>query len=235
MIYVTGAVNGNQCLWETCVAPMLKEGDTVICTGDFGIGSFNGCPMTEKQFFDYLSKKKYTILFVDGEKENYRKLRRHCVSRWNGGWVHRIRPNIIHLMRGEVYEIEGKRLFAFGGAASVETPFRVPGKNWWSEELPSKREYANAYRNLRRCNYRVDYIITHTCPKRTLNCMPLWRTATTEELPLMDFFDELRMMVRYKRWYFGHFCEDKEMGDNQYALLHDIRELDTGRWVVYRI
>ena len=37
---------------------------------------------------------------------------------WDVGKVQRIRPSVIHLMRGQVYEIEGKTFFTMGGGSS---------------------------------------------------------------------------------------------------------------------
>lgn len=37
---------------------------------------------------------------------------------WNGGKVHKIKSSIIHLMRGQVFSIAGKKIFTFGGAQS---------------------------------------------------------------------------------------------------------------------
>ena len=38
-------------------------------------------------------------------------------SKSDGGKVHKIRPSVIHLMRGQVFELEGKKIFTFGGAS----------------------------------------------------------------------------------------------------------------------
>ena len=40
------------------------------------------------------------------------------VREWNGGLVHEARPHVLHLMRGEVYGIDGLTVLAMGGAAS---------------------------------------------------------------------------------------------------------------------
>lgn len=130
MIYVTGDTHGNQILWDACITSFLKPGDTIIVLGDFGIGFFDGKYWPEEMFFDYLAEQPYTVLFVDANHENFDKLNAYEVSEWNGGRVHRIRPNVIHLMRGEIYEIDGKKVFTFGGGYSLDRDFRVPGKTW---------------------------------------------------------------------------------------------------------
>ena len=40
------------------------------------------------------------------------------ITEWNGGKVHKIADNIIHLMRGQVFDIDGIRFFTMGGASS---------------------------------------------------------------------------------------------------------------------
>ena len=40
------------------------------------------------------------------------------VEQWHGGNVHKIRPHVIHLMRGQVFELQGRTFFTMGGAQS---------------------------------------------------------------------------------------------------------------------
>ena len=46
------------------------------------------------------------------------------MEKWHGGKVHKINDSIIHLMRGQVYNIDNNNIFTFGGAASVDKEFR---------------------------------------------------------------------------------------------------------------
>ena len=52
------------------------------------------------------------------------------VDQWHGGRVQFIRSNVIHLMRGEIYDIDGKKIFCFGGGYSLDKDYRVPGRTW---------------------------------------------------------------------------------------------------------
>ena len=101
MIYVTGDIHGDQILWDACISNFLKEGDNIIVLGDFGIGFFDGRYWPEEMFYDYLAEQKYTVLFVDGNHENFEKLNSFPVDQWHGGRVQFIRSNVIHLMRGD--------------------------------------------------------------------------------------------------------------------------------------
>jgi predicted phosphodiesterase len=91
-----------------------SENDYLIVCGDFGYIFLNDD--REKAFLDYLETKPYTICFVDGNHENFPVIYSYPKELWHGGYIHRIRKNILHLMRGQVFEIEGKKIFTFGGA-----------------------------------------------------------------------------------------------------------------------
>ena len=118
MFYVTGDTHGNQTQWMTSMDKFLKKGDTIIVVGDFGIGFFDGRHWPEDMFFDYLSEKPYTVLFIDGNHENHDRLNEMPVTEWHGGKVHKVRPSVIHLMRGQVFDIDGVSVFTFGGTIS---------------------------------------------------------------------------------------------------------------------
>ena len=64
----------------------------------------------EKWWLDWLEAKSYTTLFVDGNHENFDRLYDYPVEEWHGGKVHKIRSSVIHLMRGQVFEIDGKKM-----------------------------------------------------------------------------------------------------------------------------
>lgn len=49
-----------------------------------------------------------TILFADGNHEQFDALNSYSVDEWNGGKVHIIEPGIIHLMRGQVTRSMGR-------------------------------------------------------------------------------------------------------------------------------
>jgi hypothetical protein len=95
---------------------VLTADDHVIVLGDFGVcWDNNGSDSKVRNFWNRLKCK---TLFIDGNHENFDLLNNYPVSNWNGGKVHEIGKKITHLMRGQVFEIEGKTFFTFGGAAS---------------------------------------------------------------------------------------------------------------------
>ena len=55
---------------------------------------------------------------MDGNHENFDLLNAYPGKEWRGGRVHEVRPHVLHLMRGQVYVIDGLTWFTMGGAAS---------------------------------------------------------------------------------------------------------------------
>ena len=97
----------------------MTKRDIVICAGDFG-GVWFGDGRDEAAL-DWLESLPFTLAFVCGNHENYDALERYPVKDWHGGKVHRIRSHVLHLMRGQVFELEGDHFFTMGGAKSHDT------------------------------------------------------------------------------------------------------------------
>ena len=120
MIYITGDTHSDFTrLTEgqfTIQAEMTKNDYIIIC-GDFGgVWTFEEESSREKEALNWLNNKNFTTLFVDGNHENFTRLYNdYSVEEWHGGKVHKIRDSVLHLMRGEIFDIEGKKIFAFGG------------------------------------------------------------------------------------------------------------------------
>ena len=109
MIYLTGDTHGGMERFQSKEAKQLKKGDTLIICGDFGF-IWDGSKGEEKHL-KWLGKRRYTIAFVEGTHDNLDRLAAYPEEEWNGGKIHRISGNLIHLMRGECYRVEGKTIF----------------------------------------------------------------------------------------------------------------------------
>ncbi|MBR6850453.1 MAG: metallophosphoesterase, partial [Lachnospiraceae bacterium] len=123
VIYVTGDTHGDfGGRFNVKNFPEQKEltkDDFVIICGDFGgIWDVEAEGKSEKYWLDWFDERPYTLLFVDGNHENFDRLYAYLEKEWHGGRVHEIRPSVLHLMRGQIYEICGKKIFTFGGASS---------------------------------------------------------------------------------------------------------------------
>lgn len=217
----------------------MTKNDYVIICGDFG-GVWNNDEQ-ENKVLDWLESKTFTTLFVDGNHENFDLLNSYPLEEWNGGLVHKIRPSVIHLTRGQVYNFHEKTVFTMGGAKSHDIKdgilenddpdlkekikkleernalYRVNHMSWWKEEMPSEQEYQLARKNLEKANWKVDMIISHCAPTSVIENKFRGFYDSDE---LTDFFDEIKSKCEFKFWFFGHY-HDIGMIDDKYVLLYD--------------
>ena len=219
MIYVTGDCHGNFARFEqkhfSEQANMTKD-DAVIIAGDFG-GVWFG-DSRDDETLDWLERLPFTLAFVCGNHENYGALERYPVAEWHGGKVHRVRPHVLHLMRGQIFELEGCRFFTMGGAKSHDTNHRINHISWWRQELPSDEEYSEALQNLERYNWQVDYIITHCAP----TSIALAGSRHNEADRLTDFLQEVRERATYHYWLFGHYHDNRAIDEKHILLWEQI-------------
>ena len=111
-VYVTGDVHGRAEYGASRFAfkswPLgrtLTRDDVVIVAGDFGF-VWDGSN-AERYWLDWFESKPWTTCFVDGNHENHHALAELPVREWSGGLVHEVRPHVLHLMRGGVFDIDG--------------------------------------------------------------------------------------------------------------------------------
>jgi len=239
MVFITGDTHGNFQRFATEHFPEQKKmsrKDYVIICGDFG-GLWDGSSK-ENYWLDWLNDKPFTTLFVCGNHENFDMLGALPEAEWHGGKVHQVRDHVLHLMRGQLYEIDGYQFFTMGGAqshdiedgildpddpnfrveyrrkAKANLRFRVRGRSWWPEEMPSDEEYLTAMATLDKHNWEVDYVITHCAPSGLLPM--LGRHYQTDRLT--DFFDMVSKKLEFHYWLFGHYHDNRNIGQN-YVLL----------------
>lgn len=199
---------------------LLTRDDYVIIAGDFG-AIWSGDELDEEAL-NYHNNKKYTTLFIAGNHENYDLLNKYPVEEWHGGKIHRIRENVLHLMNGQIFTIEGKKFFVMGGATSVDKMLREVGVSWWPEEEPSDEEYIEASNNLIANSNTVDYIITHTCPEKVRkHAFQVYNDFIEYSSRVEQFLDIIIDNVDYKKWYAGHIHIDREFPDYKLRILYN--------------
>lgn len=241
MIYLTGDTHSDFRRFTSANFPEQKEmgkEDYVIVCGDFG-GLWDGSK-EEKHWLDWLDAKPFTTLFVSGNHENYDLLDALPAESWNGGLVQRIRPSVLHLMRGQLFTIDGLRVFTMGGASSHDISdgildpkapdfralkkkldarhalYRIDHVSWWKRELPDEEEYAQAERTLDSCGREVDLILSHCAPTTIAARV----TENAEPDRLTDYFESLSHNCRFRYWFFGHY-HDNCVLDGKYVLLYE--------------
>lgn len=81
----------------------LTKEDLVLICGDMG-GVWYG-DSRDDEGLDFLESRPFTTLFVAGNHENYDALRTYPLEDWCGGKIRRIRPSVLLLERGQVFEL----------------------------------------------------------------------------------------------------------------------------------
>lgn len=220
MVYVTGDMHGDFKRFKASKIRRLKKGDTLIVCGDFGF--FWNNSRSEKAIIKKLEEKDFDIAFVDGCHENFDIIEASEPVEWHKGKVHALGKNIFHLMRGQIYEIENMKIFAFGGGHSQDFDFRSESPNWWEREQPSHSEILNAIENLKKYQWKIDYIITHEPPASLKDCL---NVDVFQRLEVHTFFEDVIRNCWYRKWFFGKCHMDKYIPTKYYALFDSVMQI----------
>ncbi len=243
-IYITGDTHGDVRRLSTTSffeQKELNKEDFVIILGDFGlVWDYKGESSFEKYWLDWLDEKPFTTLFIDGNHENHDRLREMPVEMWNGGKVHKVRPSVIHLMRGQVFIIDELKIFTFGGASSHDIKdgilepgdprikkwwkdytklFRINKQSWWEGELPTEEEMEEGRQNLEKANWKVDFIFTHCT---NANTTALIGGSYYGQDILTQYLQEIKEKAEFKKWFFGHHHMDKQINAEEICLYEQI-------------
>lgn len=228
MIYITGDIHGTISVnrFNTKNFPQQKtmtRNDFVIIAGDFGL-LWNG-DAEDQYWLKWLNNKNFTTLFIDGNHENFNLLEEYPVEEWNGGKIRKIKDSVYHLLRGQVFEIEGKKFFTFGGADSHDKEHRRENISWWGREMPSYAEYEEGLMNLDRHHWVVDYVLTHTCSEDALEWLSVHHGFNYQVDQMHRYFNQIKSKLEYEKWFFGHFHLNIELPDRQRLIYTDILKI----------
>ena len=233
-IFVTGDLHGDIDISKLNTKRFKKgneltKNDYLIVCGDFGLVFDKVESNTERYTLKWLNNKPWTTLFVDGNHENFDRLTEYPVKEMFNGKVQEIRSSIFHLMRGEIYTIDNKKIFCFGGAFSHDKESRKEHVSWWKQELPTINECDYARKNLEKANQKVDLIITHDAPRCLasrygFNRDAMYNGYADNQINILNFLQEIYKTVDFKDWYCGHYHID--MDDDNFHFLYN-RILDS--------
>ena len=219
-----------------------QEENFLCITGDFGlIWNEDRESQYEKMQLDWLESRPFTTLFVDGNHENFDRLysNEYPIKEWGGGKAQFIRPHVIHLLRGEVYSILGKKVFTFGGASSHDIKdgileaddetiymwtktmreFRINHISWWKEERASQEEMTHGIQTLKKHNNQVDFIVTHCLPQEIAS---LISCGDYKSDTMTQYLQTIATNTNFKQWYCGHYHIDDRIYCQYNILYNDI-------------
>lgn len=223
MIYITGDIHGDLSRFKDKRLKKLKKNDFLIVCGDFGFIWSDS--KKEKRILKKLGNKKYSILFVEGCHENYELLYHYEQQEWNGGYVRQISGKLKQLVRGNIFDIDGVKIFAFGGGQEVELDIRKEANTYWEQELPTDDELAFAINNLQKNNNTVDYIITHEPPSNLKDYLDV-SSEIIQANQLNTAFNTISKECTYIRWFFGKCHKNKIVSAHFQSVFNDIIKLE---------
>ena len=173
---------------------------------------------SETQFSDSVAEQFFTVDFPFGQF---------------GGKVHRIKGNLIHLMRGQVFTIEGTKIFTMGGGESPDLESRIEDNPWLKHEIPSKEELLEGATNLENHDCKIDVILTHEPSSTIKSFLTLGESDSVRVTTLNAYFDELSKCSEFSRWFFGSLHLDKYISNTYIGVHKGIVNAHTGERVKF--
>lgn len=229
--WVTGDLHGGDDFgdiqaWLALRGDEVQSDDRLLILGDFGL-VWGKRTHKQHDLLRRLNDRRWgDTLWVDGNHEDFDQIEAWPTEEWHGGLVQRVPgfPHVIHLMRGEVYDMGDEGLwFSMGGARSVDRAWRAPHESWWPQEVPSQAEREHAIASLDAVGWEVDYVLTHDCPAGLVpRAVPMAGQLDGPPWPYeherwLQFLDD---HMAYRRWYLGHFHQDGDLDDWHTLLYH---------------
>lgn len=229
MVYVTGDMHGDAGRFNDPRLKKLKKGDTLLICGDFGF-LWNG-GKAEQKLLKQIGSKKYNVCFLDGTHENFEQLNSYEATEWNAGKVQQISNNLYHLMRGQIYEIEGLKIFTMGGGESPDIDIRFDNDTWSRDEIPTQAQLLEGANNLEQAGCKVDIILTHEPPATIKGFLKLKEKGPVRVTALNAYFEELGKSATFQKWYFGSMHVDKYISSTHTAVFTNVLDVRTGEQI----
>ncbi len=199
MVWITGDMHGDIERFKDKNIKKLKKGDYLIVLGDFGFVWDNS--EEEIKARKKISKRKFTTLFIEGINENFELLSSFPEEDFSGGRARRITDKILFLKSGEVFSLENKKFFCFGGGDYTE--FEDKGRF-----EPDENSFKRASESLGANNFEVDYVLTHDAPSSIKQFLGMNDFSLGH---IGQFLDGIMKNLSYKKWFFAKYHNDKSI------------------------
>lgn len=214
MVFITGDIHGNPTrVIDFAERTGLSDKDTIIILGDVGANYY----LNRR---DALVKAELNgigipVLCIHGNHEiRPHNIPSYHLTEWNGGkvWIEDEYPNLLFAKDGEIYNIEGNRYIAIGGAYSVDKYYRLSlHYGWWEDEQPS--EEIKRYVEKQLSENKINVVLSHTCP---LKYEPIEVFLSRVDQSTVDksteiWLDKIEESIDYMAWFCGHWHTDKRI------------------------
>ena len=231
--YITGDIHRSTArLAMFCEEHMLTTEDIIVLLGDVGSNYYldqRDIPVKEA-----LCQLGVQLLCIHGNHEERPEvIESYHEVQWHGGtvYVEDAFPNLLFAKDGEVYDLAGHNCIAIGGAYSPDKEIRLlRGWKWFPDEQPSDAIKARVEKKLEHLSWKVDAVLTHTCPESYIPVEALLSgiDQSTVDSGTEEWLGKLEKKLDYHTWYCGHFHCDASIGKVHF-LYNDWKKLESER------
>lgn len=222
--------------FDYIIDDLQKTTNYVIVLGDFGLNYYNNISDNiAKDFYNKIANKyNFTFIAIRGNHE----LRPEKLDKYepiyknedglNGFFlIEKDYPKLLFCYSFGDFMINSKRFYQIGGAYSVDKEYRLmTGAMWTPDEQLTKDEKKTVEIEITCRSY--NYILSHTCP---LKWEPshLFISAVNQDKvdkSTEEWMDKIEPMIKYDKWYFGHYHSDEVISEKAELIFHDIKEIE---------
>ena len=227
MVYITGDIHGEvHRVLEMIDKYEITPNDIIVILGDVGM-NYYGNKKGDRNRKKRMSNLGIPILCIHGNHEmRPESLITYREDQWHGGsvYVEEEFPNLFFAKDGEVYDLEGTKAIAIGGAYSVDKWYRLQRDlHWFPDEQPSDEIKARVEKKLNELSWQIDAVFTHTCPYKYIpreafmSCVDQSTVDNSTEI----WLDSIEGKLNYNAWYCGHWHIDKRI-DKMHFLFESV-------------
>jgi hypothetical protein len=178
---------------------------------------------TDRWLLSFLGKQHrgFPMLCLFGNHENYDRLLDHpLVDIGIGDLVYEIyKDDVYYLQRGHIYNINGYKILALGGAYSIDKAYRSPHISWWEQEYWTAKEERDLFELIKTEN-KFDYIFSHTAPFSISQQNPFESATYKINDRVADLTEELLKQIEFKKFFCGHWHFSWKTDDDKYEFLY---------------
>lgn len=213
--YITGDTHGDfSRIKDFCEEEETTKDDVMIILGDAGINYW--LDDTDKKLKEEIANLDITLLCVHGNHEarpweagDYEEVV------WNEGivYVEEAYPNILFAKDGEIYDFNGRKTIAIGGAYSIDKFYRfMNGLPWFDSEQPDEEIKEYVEEQLDKVGWCVDIVLSHTVP---IEAEPTWAFIPGVDQKEVDkdtekWLQSIYDRLHFEKWYAGHYHVESE-------------------------
>ena len=269
MIFATGDTHADFRRFSNHIFPEQKEmtrDDIILIAGDFGGIWYPNAPhplmdernrldciKTANAELDVLSNRKPTFCYVLGNHENWNRYDSDEFKTvdFYGGKAKQIRENVYMLMSGYIFDFNGYKVYAFGGASSHDisdgildradfdsdedfkkaykkwkkerTFFRIKDFSWWERECkPTDEEITRGWKNLEDHENQVDLVLTHCLPQSVAS---VYSHGMYKPDNVTRYLQMVFETVDFKNWICGHYHDNTTIMGKFHILYEQIVQI----------